>query len=392
MHEWKHCFSLGLERETLRVDGLGRLAQTPHPFPNHPNLDRDFCENQLELITPVCENMDLLWNSLARLDRQAREELARRGEYLWLSSNPPQIAGEEEIPIASFTGMQTGKQLYRESLAKRYGKRFMLYSGIHFNLSFHENFCYREKNPDSFYFTLHKQLCYHSWLLVLLTAASPLFDSSLVVEGRNRSYFDGYASRRNGDKGYWNHFIPILDYTSLGSYVTSIYDLVEKKGVLLAPSELYLPIRMKPRGENRVERLLVTGIDHIELRMFDLNPLVPLGIAREDLEFTCIFVYYLAQLPDFSFTEDLQIRAITMHKNAAKFHCEYEELALEILDSMRIFFHGDSEAEYLIAWQRNKIISRTRWCEQVYEMFYPDYHGLLLERTRAVGVCANSLV
>ena len=35
----------GLERETLRVDINGRLAQTPHPFTEDGNITRDFCEN-----------------------------------------------------------------------------------------------------------------------------------------------------------------------------------------------------------------------------------------------------------------------------------------------------------------------------------------------------------
>ena len=40
----------GLERESLRVTVDGTLAQTKHPFPGHRNIDRDFCENQIEII------------------------------------------------------------------------------------------------------------------------------------------------------------------------------------------------------------------------------------------------------------------------------------------------------------------------------------------------------
>ncbi|MBQ9600041.1 MAG: glutathione synthase, partial [Clostridia bacterium] len=49
----------GLERETLRVGEDGKLAQTAHPF-DDKRLDRDFCENQLEIITPVCGSIDEL--------------------------------------------------------------------------------------------------------------------------------------------------------------------------------------------------------------------------------------------------------------------------------------------------------------------------------------------
>ena len=46
-----HLFEgkFGIERETLRVNSFGRLAQTPHPFGNDPHITRDFCENQIEL-------------------------------------------------------------------------------------------------------------------------------------------------------------------------------------------------------------------------------------------------------------------------------------------------------------------------------------------------------
>ena len=53
---YKGCF--GIERETLRVDSNGRLAQTPHPFGDDESLTRDFCENQTEIVTPVCSSID----------------------------------------------------------------------------------------------------------------------------------------------------------------------------------------------------------------------------------------------------------------------------------------------------------------------------------------------
>ena len=37
----------GIERESLRVTSSGALAQTKHPFGEHRNIDRDFCENQV---------------------------------------------------------------------------------------------------------------------------------------------------------------------------------------------------------------------------------------------------------------------------------------------------------------------------------------------------------
>ena len=45
--------TFGLERETLRVTSDGRMAHTPHPFPDDAHIVKDFCENQAEINTGV---------------------------------------------------------------------------------------------------------------------------------------------------------------------------------------------------------------------------------------------------------------------------------------------------------------------------------------------------
>ena len=267
----------GIERETLRVDGQGRLAQTPHPFGNDEHITRDFCENQVELVTPVCHSVDEAVEALAELDKIAREELTKNGESIWLYSNPPHFDSEDDIPIADFTGDHSSKRAYREVLEQKYGKKLMLFSGIHFNFSFAEEFI-RELNTenedfhsfrDELYLRLYKQLMTHSWLLVLLTAASPYYDASLDKNGKSGIIMSEYSSLRNSKRGYWNKFLPILDHRSLRTFTGSIKKHIVT-GSLYSASELYLPIRLKPKGVNTLENLAANGVDHIELRMFDL--------------------------------------------------------------------------------------------------------------------------
>lgn len=386
--------NFGLERETLRVDANGNLAQTAHPFPDDKYLDRDFCENQLELITPVCRSIDGLMNILEVLDRRARVQLKRNGEYLWLNSNPPHIETESDIPVARFSGGQSFKRDYRINLERRYGKRLMLYSGIHFNFSFTEQFINSICTADSskfkteLYFRMHKYLCRYSWLLVLLSAASPVYDLSLDGDHLAGDGFDGYASRRSGEKGYWNQFVPILDYTDLTTYTESI-DRYIKKGALFSAGELYLPVRMKPHGANNLTSLNENGIDHIELRMFDLNPLTPLGIMQSDLEFAHYFMIYLLSLPDFDFTPELQKAAIENHKAAARYEPEIisgypaKNAALGLLGDMLLFFKG-SRAEKNILIQIGKIKNNNRWCVEVRKRFGKDFHNKTLHYIKDV--------
>jgi len=360
----------GIERETLRVDKHGRLAQTAHPFGNDEHITRDFCENQIELVTPVCHSIDEAVNALAELDKKAREVLAQNGEQIWLYSNPPHFDSEDDIPIADFTGDHSSKRAYREVLQQKYGKKLMLYSGIHFNFSFAEEFI-RELNTnnedfhsfrDRLYLRLYKQLMTHSWLLVLLTAASPYYDASLDKDGKSGIIISEYSSLRNSKRGYWNKFLPILDHRDLKTFTGSIKKHIIT-GSLYSASELYLPIRLKPKGINTLENLAANGVDHIELRMFDLNPSAPLGIDGRDLKFAHLLILYLLSQPDFDFTPELQEKAVKEHKNAALIEPETKllERGKDILENMEEHFADNSDALEIIAFEKEKIFSRNRF-------------------------------
>ncbi len=356
----------GIERETLRVDGQGRLAQTPHPFGNDEHITRDFCENQVELVTPVCHSVDEAIEALAVLDKTTREELAKNGESIWLYSNPPHFDSEDDIPIADFTGDHSSKRAYREVLQQKYGKKLMLFSGIHFNFSFAEEFL-RELNTDNedfhsfrdeLYLRLYKQLMVHSCLLVLLTASSPYYDASLDKDGKSGIIMSEYSSLRNSKRGYWNKSLPILDHRSLKTFTGSIKKHIVT-GSLYSASELYLPIRLKPKDVNSLENLAANGVDHIELRMFDLNPSASLGIDGRDLEFAHLLILYLLSQPDFDFTPELQEKAVRDHKNAALLEPDTKllERGTEIIEEMEKLFSDNEKALEVIAFEKNKITS-----------------------------------
>ena len=59
-------------------------------------------------------------------------------------------------------------------------------------------------------------------------------------------------------------------------------------------------------------------MDHIELRMLDLNPLEPVGIRREDLKFLHLFILYLMSQEDRDFLPFEQVMALKNTKRAAK--------------------------------------------------------------------------
>ena len=118
----------GLERETLRVTGDGHMAHTPHPFPNDPNIVKDFCENQTEINTGVHTSAEAVIDELAEHTQRLIKALEERGERLWLYSNPPRIKNVDDIPVAIYEGDQSSKHSYRLYLAEKYGKYKMTLS------------------------------------------------------------------------------------------------------------------------------------------------------------------------------------------------------------------------------------------------------------------------
>ncbi|MCM1227814.1 MAG: glutathione synthase [Clostridium sp.] len=363
----------GLERETLRLDKNGGLARTPHPF-DDPHLQRDFCENQLEIITGVNDSVKDAIAELAEWDLTARKKLSENNENLHIYSNPPYFSDVSEITVA-YSGMETAKFNYRKQLEQKYGKPMMLYSGIHFNFSLSEKYLHEINDTgqefgqfkDSTYFRLMKQIFLHSWLIVLLTAASPTYDSSFFVSGTKGEKFSDYGSLRNSKHGYWNQFVPVLDYSSIENFTDSIQGYIDD-GLLLSPAELYMPVRLKPKGEYSPESLK-NGIDHIELRMFDLNPLSDVGIFSKDAEFAHLLMLYLLHLPDFDFTAKLQEKAVFDHKEAAKYMPDknYFDKARAVITEMKQFFEGYVYAEKSLEYQERKLTENQRYCVKIYE-------------------------
>ncbi len=397
----------GLERETLRVTPQGYLSQTPHPFPGNPHIDRDFCESQIEIISPICTTISELYRAVECIDRETKEGLKKLNppEYLWPFSNPPYVPSEAEIPVAKYAGELHHKEVYRNYLAEKYGKRKMLFCGIHFNYSYSDEFIRaamatcgvtdEKAFKNILYLQLSEKIEQYSWLPVFLTAASPVYDGSLFADNDcGEDGFAGESSVRSGERGYWNDFVPIIDYRDMEHYTDSI-DRYVKSGQLYSPSEWYTPVRIKPRGENSLEALRENGANHIELRMLDINPLSHIGILQEDLYFLHLFLVYLTFCGSLQFGEVEQIAAVASHKQSAQYDAEHAvvtlngeqfplpEGALRFLKEMESFFITIGRKDVLPIlheMQERCTTPEKRHCHRVYGQFHQNFvkKGLLL--------------
>lgn len=368
----------GLERESLRVTSDGKLAMTPHPFTDDPHIDRDFCENQTEIISDVFNDADSLFAQLEQIQDKIGKKLSSMNEVMWAFSNPPVIGREEDIPVAVFKGELEHKNEYRKYLAEKYGKKKMLFSGIHFNFSFSDKLLRTSFNTDAaddfgkyksdIYLRLSKRLVQYSWLVVFLTAASPVTDPSFGIESNK------YSSVRCGEYGYWNNFIPLLDYSGFEEYIASIEKLISD-GKLSSVSELYYPVRLKPRGSNTLETLKNKGVNHIELRVLDVNPLSRVGIIKEDILFIHLLLLYLSSLPEFCFTAEMQTEAVEKIKQAAVFGSStVRSDAAAVLKYVQKFTaEYFPHLNYIIDYQINKLSPGHTYAEIISREFSDNY-------------------
>lgn len=332
-------FLKGVEKEGLRVDRSGFIAQTPHPEAlgsalTHPAITTDYSESLLELITPVCSSTREVLQSLTDIHSFVQLNLGE--ELFWPASMPCRIDGEESIPIAEYGTSNVGqlKYVYRHGLAVRYGRVMQSIAGVHYNFSLPESFWqhWQTELGDSQslqdfkteqYFSLIRNFRRRSWLLMLLFGSSPALDASFVQGRKNGLREAGpdtlhsptATSLRMSDMGYNNQAQSSLDicFNKLETYTRTLDRAIhtpwppyEKTGlfrdgqriqinsnVLQIENEYYSAMRPKRTtqpGEKPLHALQERGVEYVEVRCLDLDPFSPVGLNAEQLDFLDLFL------------------------------------------------------------------------------------------------------
>ncbi|KPP99323.1 glutamate--cysteine ligase [Marinobacter sp. HL-58] len=332
-------FRKGVEKEGLRVDRNGFIAQTPHPRSlgstlTHPRITTDYSEALLELITPVFDSTRGMLDSLRDIHRFVQHHLG--DEVFWAASMPCELDGDESIPIAEYGTANIGrlKHVYRQGLAVRYGRMMQSIAGAHYNLSLPDSFWNlwqqavgNQQSLQDFksdqYFWLIRNFRRRSWLLMLLFGASPALDASFVAGVRHDLarfsddtwYGPDATSLRMGDLGYHNNaqaslnicFNELKTYTdTLARAIHTPWPPYEEIGtrrngefiqintsVLQIENEYYSAVRPKrttEREEKPIQALESRGVEYIEVRCLDLDPFSPVGVNESQIDFLDLFL------------------------------------------------------------------------------------------------------
>jgi glutamate--cysteine ligase len=353
----------GVEKENLRVDTQGRYLITPHPKTlgsplTHPFITTDFSESLLECVTPPVTGRSSLFKSLQDIQAYVVQNLQSQNEpeFLWPYSMPYLQTQEEvnRVPLAYYGSSHAArmKRVYRQGLVSRYGNAMQLIAGIHYNISFPEHLLQQLGSLPDFpqesgqtlisdrYMGLIRNFIRYQWVLAYLFGASPsCFSASLrkrhipsyLRKLPDRSFVGDYVcSLRLGDLGYHNSvqagiqlgFDCVKKYAKDLLMATQVPDnhlldsvVVDVEGhyhqlnrnLLQIENEYYFNIRPKSnpkmsQGERPAVALYNHGIEYIEFRGLDLDPLNPLGLSPETAAFCDLFLFYMLLMESPSLT------------------------------------------------------------------------------------------
>lgn len=331
----------GIEKESLRISGDGKLSTQSHPAGlgsalTNRYITTDFSESLLEFVTPAFATTWEALQCLCDIHQFAHSVLDE--EFLWPASMPCLIPEDDGIPLARYGTSNVGrmKTIYRRGLGHRYGRQMQLIAGTHFNYSLPQAFwpVYRQvlgSKQDSAafrserYLGLIRNFRRTGWLVLYLFGASPALCRSfrgaaaadLQPLGAD-TFFEPYAtSLRMSDLGYSNQnqsqinisLNNLEDYVAgLKAAICTLEPAYQEIGVkvdgkyqqlsanlLQIENEFYSPIRPKRvarSGERPTAALLRDGIEYVEIRSLDINPFDPCGVNQNTMRFVEAFLIY----------------------------------------------------------------------------------------------------
>ena len=413
---------IGLEKETLRVNPEGGIAQTSHPASlgsalTHPYITTDYSEALLEIVTPPYNDSGAVLQFLADTQRFIYSQL--NDELLWATSMPCVVAGLTSIPIAQYGSSNAGmmKTIYRKGLGHRYGRVMQVIAGVHFNFSFSDEFWqtffdinkeqgnHQDLKSEN-YFSLLRNLQRFGWLVPYLFGASPAVCKSFLQgketslqEFNETTYYQPYAtSLRMGDIGYQNNkendVGVVANYNNLQSYISSLKHAIEtpcpeyeklgvkvdgqyqqlSSNILQIENEYYSTVRPKQilrKYEKPIEALRTRGVRYVELRSLDVNAFHPLGIDETQVYFLQTFMLFCLchESPNITADEKLEIdtnEMLTAHQGrdpALRLTRKGKDISIrdwgnEILEEMQGFAELLDEAFATTAYSRSLIQQR----------------------------------
>ena len=340
----------GIEKEFFRTDNKGFISEKSHPQSlgsalTNRLITTDFAEAQVELVTPVFENTESLYDFLLSLHIFVAKNI-HKDELLWPFSMPPKIQDESKINIGYYHKSNIGllKHVYRRGLKVRYGATMQCVSGMHYNFSLHPRSLNNivgsndQKDIDETYLSLIRNFKRNFWFVLLEFGQTNVVDKSFVnnrdnnlsILNKSDLYLAKATSLRMSEIGYQSSAQKNLQikYNSLDGFLKKIKNAITlpfedfnkiglldehdeyhqiSDGIIQIENEYYDSIRPKRsalKGMRPYDLLKRYGIEYLEVRGIDLFPGDITGISKHHINFIDLIMIHSLVSPSPKISEE----------------------------------------------------------------------------------------
>lgn len=306
----------GLEAKKHRILTNGRASRYPYPIDlrsrqHNLYLNSGFTDDMLDFETaPVVGSKNAV-RQLKMLEQIVISHL-RSDERLWPLSMAPGVVYQHDLDFLKTDFTRTWDQSIHDYLGEKYGIVQEILGDVHINFGLDQDLIqtlydrfYRDQYStkidfqNHLYFKLAQSFYLYQWLFTYLYGASPV--STDMPHSMPDDLELPVRSLRNSDYGDDNLPDEQVGYDSLEEHFDQLQAFLDD-GTYYSLKEFFGPVRLRHHGTEQLDArtTLAQGIDYLEFRSFDLDPLSRTGISDDTINFLELLLLdsLISPLPD----------------------------------------------------------------------------------------------
>lgn len=308
--------SFGLEAKKHRVLTNGRASRYPYPVNLRSRqynlyLNSGFTDDMIDFETAPIVGSKRAVRQLKMLEQIMISQL-REDERLWPLSMAPAPVYQKDLDFLKTDHSKPWDQSTHDYLENKYGISQEILGDVHINFSLDNDLIdelyqrfYSDEYPSKvdfqnhLYFKMAQSFCLYQWLFTYLYGASP------VTEDMPQSSLENLEipvrSIRCSNYGDDNLASEQVSYASLEEHITQLQKYLDD-GTFYSLKEFFGPVRLRRHNHdnNDLRGMMKDGINYLEFRSFDLDPLSRTGISDDTINFLELLLLdsLVSPLPD----------------------------------------------------------------------------------------------
>lgn len=291
----------GLEAKKHRVLTNGRASRYPYPVDlrsrrHNLYLNSGFTDDMIDFETAPVVGSKQAVRHLKMLEQIMISHL-REDERLWPLSMAPAPVYQNDLDFLKTDFTRTWEANTHNYLGQKYGIAQEILGDVHVNVSLdpgmvqelYQRFYTNEYDSEvdfqnHLYFKLAQSFYLYQWLFTYFYGASP------VTEEMPQSFPDDLElpvrSIRCSKYGDDNLASEQVTYDSLQEHFAQLQKYIDD-GTFYSLKEFFGPVRLRSHNHdnNDLAGILHDGINYLEFRNFDLDPLSRTGISDDTINF-----------------------------------------------------------------------------------------------------------